>query len=90
MSTSAEDIFRKTLEEIAASGDVRAQLALSLAPTSLNIAQMKSDISDMVQLANENLQNAITANGDQWTNRTDQHIYAAQQKILKILSIIAR
>ena len=76
-----EQLFRETLQVLAAEGNEKAKLALSLASP----APLESAVT-LLTRAHQHLGEAIRANATDWTKKTDTCIVNAQQEILKAVS----
>jgi hypothetical protein len=83
----AEQIFRTTLKELAADGNEKARLALTLCadvpPADPNVI---SDAKGMLQNAIIELQGALKANGLEWTSTTDKYIATATRMIVATIA----
>lgn len=89
---SLEEIYRATLIEIAEEGNEKAKLALSLGNqlgSSDDAKKAKTFIVNELQEANDELNDALEANADEWTRRTDRCIQNAQTSIMNALAKMA-
>jgi hypothetical protein len=89
---SAEDIYRVTLQELAAEGNEKAKLALAMAQKigGTDTTQLKSIVCRELRHANENLLSALDANDSSWTKRTDRRINDAQNNIMHALEAMTK
>lgn len=81
----AEEIFRFTLEQLAAEGNEQAKLALAMADRLGKPSANPSEAIKSLQFAQTSLARALTANDQSWNRGTDARIHEAQASITEAI-----
>jgi hypothetical protein len=76
-----EEIFRFTLEELAANGNEQAKLALAMAGRLAKPLPDNSAAIRELQEAQSDLADALSKNDRKWTTATDDYIHKANARI---------
>lgn len=88
---NAEEIYKNALRDLANEGNEKAKFALALGSRSNETScEVRPNVINALQSANDSLLSALRVNGDQWSNHTDDLIESAQKHIIKAISFLAR
>lgn len=89
---SALTVYYVTLKKLAAQGNVEAELALKIGENvgNANTADMTRRVCQSLEIATDELGDALSANDTKWTKETDRCIERARSAITEALSIMAQ